>query len=264
MTSDTSNKKVIIDMVNRKVELTNFPVRIISLVPSQTELLSDLDLDKRVIGITKFCVHPENWLKEKEIIGGTKKLRIDKIRQLKPDLIIANKEENVKEEVLTLAQDFPVYISDISNLQDVNRMISDIGILTGREQKADEIINEIKRKSSDLQSFPTKSCLYFIWKNPWMIAGNDTFINEMLDAAGYKNLCSFPRYPELTDEMKSLTPDEILLSSEPYPFKEKDFSEVKNIFPDSEIKIVDGEYFSWYGSRLREAFNYIKNLRARS
>ncbi|MCX2745005.1 helical backbone metal receptor [Mangrovivirga sp. M17] len=264
MTSDTSNRKVIIDMMNRKVELNNFPVRIISLVPSQTELLCDLDLDKRVVGITKFCVHPENWLKEKEIIGGTKKLRIDKIRKLKPDLIIANKEENVKEDILTLARDFPVYISDISNLHDVNRMISDIGSLTGREQKAGDIINEIKRKSSELKSFPVKTCLYFIWKNPWMMAGSDTFINEMLNAAGYQNLSSFPRYPELTDEMKSLKPDEILLSSEPYPFKEKDFPEIKNIYPDSEIKIVDGEYFSWYGSRLTKAFDYFKKLRARS
>ncbi|NMM49398.1 ABC transporter substrate-binding protein [Flammeovirgaceae bacterium KN852] len=259
MTSDTSNNIIVKDMMNRDVVLPSFPVRIVSLVPSLTELLSDLDLEDEVIGITKFCVHPASWRKEKVIIGGTKNPKLDKIQSLNPDLIIANKEENNESDIIELEKKFPVYVSDIQTIDDALRMIKDIGELTFRSVQANKIVNQIRNKSVSLNS-EKRSCLYFIWKDPWMIAGKDTFITEMLGNAGYKNLCPHTRYPILDESLKRLTPDEILLSSEPYPFKEKHFSEIASMFPDSKIRIVDGEYFSWYGSRMLGAFDYFRTL----
>src|ERR1700741_3198050 len=107
-----------IDQTGRKISIPQIPQRIISLVPSQTELLFDLGLDKEVVGITKFCVHPPEWFQTKTRVGGTKQLKIDLIKQLQPDLIIANKEENVKEQIEELEKHFPVWISDVNNLED--------------------------------------------------------------------------------------------------------------------------------------------------
>ncbi len=237
--------------------------RIVSLVPSQTELLFDLGLNEEVVGITKFCIHPEHWLKEKTIVGGTKNFHLDRIKALQPDLIIANKEENTKELIEELAIDFAIYISDVNNIEDALRMISDVGILVGKEEKSSQVISEIEQARMDLsnQIKTPKSCYYFIWKDPWLIVGGDTFINAMLEEAGFKSLSKHQlRYPELDINNVSALPDYLLLSSEPYPFKQTDADFLQTKFPASKILFVDGTYFSWYGSRLSNAFRYISDL----
>jgi|SRR5690348_62147 len=240
--------------------------RIISVVPSLSELLFDLGLNEEVIGITKFCIHPQKWFKEKVRIGGTKTLQIEKIQALRPDLIIANKEENDKGQIERLAENCDVYLSDVNTLPDALKMIVRIGELTDHRQQAMELRFKIKKGFDTLSrhhATPNIRSAYFIWKNPWMVAANNTFINEMMRYAGLKNIFEeMSRYPAITiEELERLEPDLILLSTEPYPFKEKDKEEFDLLFPKTKIAIADGEMFSWYGSRLLKSIDYFHSFR---
>jgi ABC-type Fe3+-hydroxamate transport system substrate-binding protein len=256
-------QKAFLDMMGREVTINHPPKRIISLVPSQTELLYDLGLANQIVGQTVFCIHPQTKFKNAVKIGGTKKVQFEKIHALKPDLIIGNKEENTKKIIDTLSQQYPVWMSDIFTIEDNFRMIKEIGTICQVEVKALEICQKISEEFQEIQKYTSRSCLYLIWKNPYMAAGGQTFINEMLKYAGFKNvLPKASRYPELTDDdILKLNPETILLSSEPFPFKEKHISELKQLLPKAKIHLVDGEMFSWYGSRILKAPEYFKNLR---
>lgn len=236
--------------------------RIISLVPSQTELLFDLGIGDQVIGVTKFCIHPHAEVKRKAKIGGTKKFHFETIDELQPDLIIGNKEENYQEGIEVLKQKYPVWMSDITTLEQAIEMIKAVGDITGTKDRAMEICTRVRQNFDNVKKQPPRRVIYFIWKKPYMAVGNDTFINEMLARLGLINIASdLPRYPELTPlDIKGLNPDLILLSSEPYPFKEKHFNEFKEICPAANVRIVDGEMFSWYGSRLLKAVDYFNHL----
>jgi ABC-type Fe3+-hydroxamate transport system substrate-binding protein len=242
----------------------NKPTRIISLVPSQTELLYDLGLRDEVIGITKFCIHPDEWFRRKQRVGGTKNLKIDLIKSLNPDLILANKEENLKEEIEILQNDFNVYVSDISTINEALQMIEDIGKLVHCQQKSIEIVNGIKAEmmtQSRLEKKDKIDALYLIWQNPYMVAGNDTFIHDMMLEAGFNNLVKQNRYPMMTlEEIKSINPTVIMLSSEPFPFADKHIIEWQMQLPNTKIILVDGELFSWYGSRMLKSFQYFRGL----
>jgi ABC-type Fe3+-hydroxamate transport system substrate-binding protein len=250
------------DQLNRFINLTSVPKRIISVVPSQTELLFYLGLDEEITGITKFCIHPEDRFKSTTKIGGTKQLDIDKIKSLSPDLIIANKEENERGQLEELMQYFPVWISDIYNLDDALEMITGVGSLVGRKEAALTLIRSISEKFSRMQIVQTGSrTAYFIWRKPYMLAGKNTFIDDMLQKCGLVNAFELERYPEVAVlELQDANPDVILLSSEPYPFREKHIEELRAIVPFAKIKLVDGEMFSWYGSRLLDAPSYFEDL----
>jgi ABC-type Fe3+-hydroxamate transport system substrate-binding protein len=252
----------VIDGLSKEIELQTLPLRIVSTVPSQTELLYSLGLTNQILGYTWFCIHPKEKPEFAKKIGGTKNLKIDIIESLKPDLIIANKEENEKEQIEQLSEKFQTYVSDIFNLNDALKMILDVGILTDTEEKAQTLINNIKTKFSSLEKINNQpKVLYMIWKKPWMCAGKDTFIDSMLSTLGFINAVPHSRYPILEEtELEGLKPDFIFLSSEPYPFKEKHINELQNRFPNSKVLIVDGEMFSWYGSRLIESATYFKDL----
>lgn len=259
-----SNMRTFKDGLQRKIELSTFPPkRIISLVPSQTELLYTLGLDTEVVGITKFCVHPDAWRKEKTIIGGTKQVHIDKIKELKPDLIIANQEENTKEIVEECSKICPVYVTNIQTLGDALNMILHIGELTDTVASAQALHTRIKNDFDKHKNAFSGSFLYFIWQNPYMVAGKDTFVNAVLGHFGFENAVKSgnSRYPELTEkDIQNLNPEYVLLSSEPYPFKEKHVEQLKSIVPQSKIYLVDGEMFSWYGSRMQYTCAYVQNL----
>jgi ABC-type Fe3+-hydroxamate transport system substrate-binding protein len=229
-------------------------------VPSQTELLVDLGLRDRIVGLTKFCVHPQGLKKEKVIIGGTKNFHFDKIDALQPDLIIGNKEENYQEGIEKLAGKYPVWISDINNLEDAYQMILSVGQMTGSIPKASQLVADI-RKGLDKDFHFKGSAVYLIWNNPLIAVGSNTFITSMLEKAGYKNRIAKPRYTEITvEELIELDPDFIFLSSEPFPFKEKHISFFRDIFPQANVEIVDGEMFSWYGSRLLRSAKYFETF----
>ncbi|MEP2668236.1 MAG: helical backbone metal receptor [Cyclobacteriaceae bacterium] len=260
----SASKKSAVDQMGNDVQFNYPPQRIISLVPSQTELLYDLGLGDRVVGITKFCERPASWYKEKTKVGGTKKLNLDVIDSLHPDLIIGNKEENDKESIEFLQKKYSVWMSDIVTLEDALWMINGIGDLTNSIEKSEAIKSQIVRAFSKLKKHKG-SVLYLIWRNPWMGAGKDTFIDTMLDQMGLTNVLASTRYPELSSEqIQAFNPDHVFLSSEPYPFQEKHFSELQDIFPHSRLTLVDGQFFSWYGSRLLKAPDYFNKLLATS
>lgn len=249
----------VIDQVGNTVSLESAPKRIVSLVPSQTELLHYFGLENETVGITKFCIHPNNWFQTKERVGGTKNLNLDKIRKLQPDLIIANKEENTKEEIEQLSAEFTIYISDINTIQEAYDMIKGVGMLCDRQQMAVDLIDEIQEGFAEIKQV-AKRVLYFIWKDPYMVCGSNNFIDAVLKEIGLYNVISDPRYIELTTtQIKELQPDVILLSTEPYPFKPEDVEIIQTI-TDAEVKIVDGELFSWYGSRMLLMKDYFNQL----
>jgi len=252
-----------IDQIGQKIQLKTLPKKIISLVPSQTELLSDLGLNDEVVGITKFCIYPKHWHENKIKVGGTKKIRFEKIKALNPDLIIANKEENMKDEVELLQSLYPVWTSDINSLADSLEMITQLGQITGRENESNQMLNEINSEFEKVNKVSvSKSALYLIWRNPFMGVGNSTFINEMILRCGFQNVLEKEyRYPMLdASKIKELNPSYIFLSSEPYPFKEGHIKEIQKILPYSKIMLVDGEMFSWYGSRLKYAPKYFNEV----
>ena len=253
---------VYIDQLGREVELLKQPKRIISIVPSQTELLFYLGMDAEVIGITKFCIHPADKFKTVTKVGGTKQLNIELIKSLRPDLIIANKEENERSQVEELMRLFPVWISDIDDLGNALKMIKSVGELVDKDQKAIDLINNVALQFRNLLPLkPALKTAYFIWRKPYMVAGSGTFINDMLLRCGLHNVFEQQRYPEITDKMlATANPDLVLLSSEPYPFGQKHINEFKTILPHANIQLVDGEMFSWYGSRLLYAPNYFGQL----
>jgi ABC-type Fe3+-hydroxamate transport system substrate-binding protein len=250
------------DQLNREVVIPSIPKRIVSVVPSQTELLFYLGLDKEVVGITKFCIHPEYKFKSTTKVGGTKQLDIAQIKALQPDLIIANKEENERNQIEELMNFCPVWISDIGGLPGAIDMIKRVGELIGKTAPANVLAEEIIRQFNRCPTTHTNlKVSYFIWRKPYMVAGKNTFIDSMIQKCGLANAFEQDRYPEVNiDELIAAKPDVILLSSEPYPFKEKHINEFKVLLPKAIIKLVDGEMFSWYGSRLLYAPKYFETL----
>lgn len=200
-------------------------------------------------------------------MGGTKNVQLDKVRQLQPDLIIANKEENVREQVELLAREFPVWVSDVNDLPGALQMIAAVGNLVGRQQQAAELAAHIQQQFGLLSNLvsPAPRAAYFIWREPYMSIGHDTFIHDMLQRAGFSNVYGDKqRYPATTvEELRQLQPDVIFLSSEPYPFSQKHIDELQPHFPAAQIMLADGEMFSWYGSRLLQSPAYFKQLMAR-
>ena len=261
---------VIKDHLLRKITVDGDIKSIISLVPSQTELLVDLGLEDCLVGITKFCIHPKHLKKNKTIVGGTKKVHYDKIKALNPQIIICNKEENTPEMVSELSKIAPVWVSEIINFDDVLRLITDFGNIFSKKEKSKiicEELLELKEKFFINHTYlEQKKVLYLIWKSPWMSINNNTFISHVLNLLGFENFCaeSIDRYPILTinDAFEKAKPDLVFLSSEPFPFNDThliEFSESYNI-QINKIYLVDGEYFSWYGTRLLKAFDYFNIL----
>lgn len=250
-----------IDQMNNTIRLESFPCRIVSLVPSQTELLYDLNLEDEVVGITKFCIHPDSWFHSKQRIGGTKNISVEKIREIKPDLIIGNKEENTETDIQQLKEIAPVWMSDIDTLQHSVDMILEIGKITNREKESQQLTKAIQQNFFKLSQKISKkwTCLYFMWKEPYFTVGKNTFIDAMIESCGGINLQTEARYPEW-DFTKSVNPDVILLSSEPYPFNESHLDFFRKKYPQSKVILVDGEYFSWYGSRLEKAPEYFEKI----
>jgi ABC-type Fe3+-hydroxamate transport system substrate-binding protein len=257
------------DQLGRTIFLSGPPRRIISLVPSQTELLFSLGLDDTVVGITRFCARPSAWFQGKLHIGGTRAVDPIRVDALQPDLIIANKEENDKPQIDALAARYPVWVSDVKTLPDALDMIWSIGELTGRAATAQHIALEISGAFSVLivehQTAPRPKVIYLMWHRPYMAAGGDTFIHHMLEAAGFENLLGHEtRYPVIdladyagSDGGAGLT---ILLSSEPFPFRQRHIDEINKALPHARVILVDGQLFSWYGSRLLEAPSYFRAL----
>ncbi len=256
----------ITDQIGRSLEISKTPRKIISCVPSITELIADLVGNEYLVGRTKFCVFPKSLHGTVEVIGGTKNLNIDKIRALQPDLIIANKEENVRQQVEELYSIADVYVSDVKDIHENNMLIHDMSRIMDVIENGERLIKSINKQfralSEYIARFEKTRCLYLIWKNPWMSVGGDSIISNVMKSCGFANVMdSYTRYPELSVELiKELNPQVVLLSSEPYPFTEKYKGEIIDILPKAQVVTVDGTMFSWYGSRMSKAPDYLRSL----
>ncbi len=259
----------IADQINTNHIFRETPIRIISLVPSQTELLFDLGLENSIIGITKFCVHPKHFLKQKTKVGATKNPNFEKIRALNPDIIICNKEENTKEITEECSKICTTWTTNIITIEDNFQMIRDFGQIFNLQENAKLLNEKISFALSDfkvlIQEKTIKKVVYFIWKNPYMVVGSNNYINEILRLNKFENVFEnnnfeSNRYPEIKIEnIENENLDMIFLSSEPFPFKEKDKIDIQK-HSKSKIEIVDGEMFSWHGSRLLLALDYFKDF----
>lgn len=251
------------DQLGNKITLHDLPQRIVSLVPSQTEFLFHIGLGHQLVGITNFCIHPPS---EVFRVGGTKNFSVEKIKQLNPDLIIGNKEENYREGIEELRKTFPVWMSDVNTLQEAYGMMQALGRLCGKETETEQVVQQIQKNFAQYAGAVSPSnarCAYFIWRKPYMVAASNTFIDDMLQQLGCVNVfCQRKRYPEIELEiLADLKPDFIFLSSEPYRFTSNHFDEFLQHSPQSKVILVNGEMFSWYGSALLKTPDYFMELR---
>ena len=254
-----------IDQLGRTLHLSSIPKRIVSLVPSITELISDLSDEPILVGCTKFCIHPKGLKKRLTLVGGTKNVSIPKVSQLNPDLIIANQEENDKNDIIALAKDFPVWVSRVSNLKESYEMIRQLSKIINKQRQVKKILLDHEGIfNGDIK--PCGTVAYIIWQNPIMTVGGDTFINDILRKSGYANVFSNRmRYPEVSvKDLARHDPDYIFLASEPFPFSNKHLKWWQEQLPNKKIILVDGEFFSWYGSRITHKRNYLSKLQLKT
>ncbi|MEM1124500.1 MAG: helical backbone metal receptor [Bacteroidota bacterium] len=253
---------IISDQIGRTVHTPELPKRIISLVPSITELLVDLGLTNRLVGRTKFCVHPEGIVRSIPKVGGTKRVAFEKIAALQPDLIIANQEENDEGQIKQLMVHFPVWVSQVPTFAAGLEMVQSVGQLTQTVEKANNIIERSSVAWQQLYAEPSMKTAYLIWQKPYMTIGNDTYIHDVLRQLGFLNVFSeATRYPTFTlSDLQQRQPQLILLSSEPFPFKQQHLDTLQLAFPNTSVRLVDGEAFSWYGTRFLKTANYLREL----
>ncbi|ETI69757.1 ABC transporter substrate-binding protein [Neobacillus vireti] len=253
---------LVTDHLGRHVNLSAVPKRIISICPAITETLFALGLEKEIVGRTKYCIFPKEDVENVPIVGGTKEVNEETIRDLQPDLILAEKEENTKEIVHALEKIAPVFVLEVQKIDEAYRLIETLGLLTNREKQAKSLITTCKT------SFPDRSCkqnlnaAYVIWRKPYMVVGGTTYINDVLHTLGFRNPFGKEesRYPMVTkEELADANLDVLLLASEPFPFQEKHLAEFQAFLPNTNIFLVDGEMF-WYGAKMVIAGAYLKKL----
>lgn len=258
--------RVVTDQLGRTVQIPEQPKRIVSLVPSITELLFDLGMGENVVGVTRFCVHPEEARQKAENIGGTKDLKLDRIAALQPDLIIGTKEENTRRHIEQLQKDFPVWLGDPQTVEGAIDLITAVGDLCGKTAKGEQMSTQVRKAFKELQSDSDGESLnvaYLIWKDPIMVSGSRNFIDSVIATMGWNNVFAQHknRYPAVgIKELKAIRPDLLLLSSEPYPFNQSHVDEFSEALK-CRAKLVDGEMFSWYGSRMLKMPGYLQSLK---
>lgn len=251
-----------VDQLGRSLQYTFPPKKIVSLAPALTDTMYGLELEEEIVGRTRFCIHPHDKVNKALNIGGTKEIKLDRIHQLKPDLIIAEKEENTKEIVEELEQHYPIYVFEVQTVADAFQMMSDLGKVTDRVKQAQQLSQDIEVLFKDLPRAQGKRIAYVIWKRPYMVVGKHTYIQSLLETMSFINpFTQFEgRYPEVTvHDLKAADLDYLFLATEPYPFRKKDIEPMARLLPDVQPIIVDGEMF-WYGVKMLEAVPYFKRV----
>jgi len=253
------------DARDREIVLDRPPRRIVSIVPSQTELLAYLGLDETVVGVTRFCERPSHWRSEKTIVGGTKEVDVDRVAGLTPDLILANHEENTQADVEALEKLAPVFVTEVKTVTEALDMIRTIGTLTATADQTSSLAGQIIARFSRLPDFPPLRAVYLIWREPYMTVGHDTFVHDVMAWGGFENAYGdLRRYPEVTLEaLAERDLDVVLCATEPFPFHKKDkfTADLRTALPEASLELVDGQPFSWYGARLLETPSYLTSLR---
>ncbi|MGR6898221.1 ABC transporter substrate-binding protein [Rummeliibacillus sp. BSL5] len=256
----------IMDHIGRHIAVPDSPKRILSICPAITETLFSLGLDEMIVGRTKYCIFPKGKVENIPIVGGTKEVKIETIRNLQPDLILAEKEENTRDIVLALEEIAPVFVTEVQSTDDAYRLIKTLGALTNRKKQAHELLTSCQNVFPTPTEDQTLKAAYIIWRKPYMAVGGTTYINDVLRILGFENPFTNKksRYPEVTnEELAEANLDILLLASEPFPFQEKHIAEFRKFLPKVKILLVDGEMF-WYGAKMLEASEYLKDVKRRA
>lgn len=249
-------------------------MRLVSLCPSLTELVFDLGCGRDLVGRTKFCVHPAGRVERVESVGGTKNPKIARIIELAPDWVLLNEEENRREDAEALAAaGMRCHVSFPRDVEETAQTVREIGAVLDRPEAAERIATDIERRAARVRESarhaPVMRYAYLIWRIPWMVAGGDTFVTAMLGLPGGVNVfAEHPeRYPTVTpEELAAAEPEVVLLSSEPFPFKETHADELAAAagLPRERMQLVDGEYLTWHGSRTPDGLDYAERVIARA
>jgi ABC-type Fe3+-hydroxamate transport system substrate-binding protein len=238
------------------------PFRIVSLVPSITELVCDLGLSDQLVGRTGFCIHPRETVRAIPKVGGTKDLKLERIRELTPTHVIVNVDENRREDAEALAQFVPhvVVTHPLGPLDNLD-LYRQLGEAFDRAAEAERLCRDLQGAVDELRarSWPAQDVLYLIWREPWMVVSPDTYIARMLELVGWRTHPVDPteRYPRIALEQYAGRVDRVLLSSEPFHFKEAHLSEVSAATGGVPASLIDGEMVSWYGSRAIQGLRYL-------
>ncbi len=263
---------ILTDATSVQLEFAKPPRRIVSLVPSVTETLFDLGLDKQIVGVTDYCVRPQAKVASKKTVGGTKHgLDIEKILALRPDLVIANAEENKKDDIEKLREKTTVWVTFPRTVQGAVELIAQFGEVTGQQDRAEQIVQGIEAErvlvTRLLQGRERPRTLCFIWKDPWMTVNGDTFVHDLLFACGAANPfeTESERYLKITEEqILAADPQVILLPSEPYAFGRAELEfwldQPVAAAKTGRVHLVPGEPVTWWGSRLWLSFRLLGNL----
>jgi ABC-type Fe3+-hydroxamate transport system substrate-binding protein len=234
-------------------------VRIVSLVPSITELLCDLDLSEQLVGRTGFCIHPWETVRAIPKVGGTKDLKFDRIRELKPTHVVVNVDENRKEDAEALAEFIPnVVVTHPLAPRDNLDLYRQMGREFDREAQAEALCKRFEAALSKVEDRPEQRVLYLIWRDPWMTISPETYISRTLGLFNWKTVpaSTDERYPQV--DLAAVDVDRVLLSSEPFHFKEHHIPEVEALVPGAKVSLIDGEMTSWYGSRAIAGIDYLR------
>jgi ABC-type Fe3+-hydroxamate transport system substrate-binding protein len=240
--------------------------RIVSLVPSITELLCELGLADQIVGRTGFCIHPRQIVRRIPKVGGTKSVDIEKVRALEPTHVIVNIDENEKPTADAIAQFVPhlVVTHPLAPLDNL-ALYRQMGDVFDVKDEAERLCAEfsVAYAAATSNSYPPRSVLYLIWKKPWMTVSRDTYISRTLALFGMQ---TFPaesdaRYPELAS-ISGMEIDEVLLPSEPYPFRARDVAAITTL-TGKPVRMIDGEMTSWYGSRAIRGLAYLADFARR-
>ena len=247
-------------------------MRLVSLVPSVTELLFDLGLGDAVVGRTKFCVHPAEGVHAVEVVGGTKNPKVGRIVALAPDLVFMNEEENRLEDAEALRRaGVPVHSALPRTPDETAAMVRDVARRVRRLARGEAIAREIEVRSARVRALAARArtvrFAYLIWQAPWMTVRDDTFVSSLLEQAGGRNVFAGAdaRFPVVTAEaLVAADPDVILLASEPFPFTPAHAAALAATLgiDASRVTCVDGEVLSWHGSRTPAGIEYAATLLA--
>lgn len=243
-------------------------LRIVSLVPSVTELLCALDLREQLVGRTGFCIHPREALREVRKVGGTKDVDLAAVRELAPTHVLVNIDENRREDAEALREFVPhVVVTHPQGPRDNLALYRLLGGIFDRESAADALCAAFEARLQALPSpvrQPQQRVLYLIWREPWMSVAPQTYIAQMLALFNWQTVPVTPdvRYPTIALADYAGQIDRVLLSSEPYPFRERHIAEIRAAIPGVPVQLIDGEMTSWYGSRAIAALDYLRAFTA--
>ena len=235
-------------------------MKIVSLVPSYTKLLVDIGLRDSIVGITRFCVEPSDLHRSAVLVGGTKDPNIELIRKLEADVVLVNSEENRLDDIKAIRAFSEVFESCPKTVDQGLDLIESFYQYFNLKKNANLALYREKLKKIRSRNEQSKAILYFIWKEPFMVASKSTYIGSVLELAGYDNLSTDKLdYPVITvDEIKGMPLDYIILSTEPYPFRKRDCRLIEEkLAKQYDFMKACGKIFSWHGSYTRQAIDLI-------